>query len=338
MPGPAILTTVVGSYPSPAWLVAQPSRQALRDALYVVLKTQELAGIDLLADGELYRFDWNHPETNGMIDYFIRPLSGVRTELSLAELEAFRAEAGLAYRAAPAGLVEGPLGPGTLNLPAAWEQVRGATRGRLKFTVTGPHMLAKVLCDRHYGHPAKVALALAELLAEQVARIDAEVIQLDEANITGHPDEADWAAEALNRVLDAAPGTAALHLCFGNYGGQTIQRGTWAKLIGFINGLRVDHVVLETARRAPEELEALRAIRPEIGIGLGVIDIKDLTIETPDEVAARIERGAAVLGPERLRYVHPDCGFWMLPRSVADGKMRALVAGRDLYLGRFQST
>lgn len=338
MTEPAILTTVVGSYPAPAWLLARPGRQALRDALYVVLKTQELAGIDLPADGELYRFDLDHPETNGMIDFFLRPLRGVRTRLTLAELEDFRAAAGTAYRAAPAGLVEGPLGPGTLGLPAAWEEVRAAASGPLKFTLTGPHMLAKVVGDRYYGHPAKLAAALAEILAEQVARIDAAVVQVDEANITGHPDEAGWAAEALNRVLEAIGGTPAVHLCFGNYGGQTIQRGTWAALTDYLNALRVDHVVLETARRPPEELDALRAVRPEIGLGIGVIDVKDLAVETADQVAARLERAAAVLGADRLRYAHPDCGLWMLPRSVADAKLRALVAGRDRFLGRGQST
>ena len=70
-----ILTTVVGSYPIPSWLAALPTAVNLRDALLVVLKTQELAGIDVVADGELSRFDVGHPETNGMIDYFVRPLA-----------------------------------------------------------------------------------------------------------------------------------------------------------------------------------------------------------------------------------------------------------------------
>ena len=61
------------------WLMRAPSRQALHDATAVVLKTQELAGLDVVADGELYRFDINHPETNGMIDYFVRPLENVRS-------------------------------------------------------------------------------------------------------------------------------------------------------------------------------------------------------------------------------------------------------------------
>jgi 5-methyltetrahydropteroyltriglutamate--homocysteine methyltransferase len=78
----------------------------------------------------------------------------------------------------------------------------------------------------------------------------------------------------------------------------------------------------------------LRDVNPRIGIGVGVIDIKDNEIETPDLVAQRIETVSKILGPNRIRYVHPDCGFWMLQRSVADGKMRALVKGRDLFEGR----
>ena len=329
-----LLTTVVGSYPLPTWLATQPTREALRDAMMVVLKTQELAGIELVADGELYRFDVNHPETNGMIDYFIGPMSGIRTTFGRAELADFRRAAGLAYRAAPAGVVVDAVDEGLLDLPAAWQQVRSLTTRPLKFTVTGPHMLSKVLQDQHYGDPAELCLALARVLRRQVAEIDAPVVQIDEANITGHPAEAEWAAAAINEVIAGIQGTPALHLCFGNYGGQTIQKGTWQALLGFVNALQVDHVVLEFARRGEAELPVLRDIRPEIGIGLGVIDIKDNEIESPDVVAARIEAAARVAGVERIRYVHPDCGFWMLKRNVADGKMRALVAGRDRFLGR----
>ena len=82
---PRIKTTVVGSYPVPDWLVANPSEQGLIDATRVVLATQEAAGVDVVCDGELYRFDPNHPETNGMIEYFVRPMKGVRYELDFAE-------------------------------------------------------------------------------------------------------------------------------------------------------------------------------------------------------------------------------------------------------------
>src|SRR5438105_8537439 len=112
-----ILTTVVGSYPLPDWLARAPSEQALLDATRVVIATQELAGIDLVADGELYRFDVNHPDTNGMIDYFIRPMTGIRAAVTRDELHRFRQETGMSYRSEPAGVVEEAVGEGLLNLP-----------------------------------------------------------------------------------------------------------------------------------------------------------------------------------------------------------------------------
>src|SRR5882724_11811619 len=143
-----IRTTVVGSYPAPHWLDA--SRITLRDAIMVVLKTQEMAGIDVIADGELNRFNANHPETNGMIDYFVTRMDGIATRFSISDVEAFRADAGLAYRSEPAGIVTGQIGEGTLNLPRDYEFTRSLTSQPLKFTCTGPHMLTKVLTDRHY--------------------------------------------------------------------------------------------------------------------------------------------------------------------------------------------
>jgi 5-methyltetrahydropteroyltriglutamate--homocysteine methyltransferase len=329
-----ILTTVVGSYPVPHWLPGDASRVTLRDAILVVLKTQELAGIDVVADGELNRFDPSHPETNGMIDYFVSRMDGIRTRFSVTDIEKFRADRGLAYRADPAGIVSAPIGEGTLNLPRDYEFTRSLTRQRLKFTCTGPHMLAKVLTDRHYGSHARLAMAIAAVLRAQLERIAAAVIQIDEANISGHPEDCDWALEAINHVLDGIRNTRAVHICFGNYGGQSIQKGFWRDLLPFLNGLKVDHLVLEFARRGYDELEVFKDLDPKIGMGLSVIDIKDNEIEPADLIARRIESAAKILGANRIAYVHPDCGFWMLPRNVADGKMRALVEGRNLYEGR----
>ena len=164
--------------------------------------------------------------------------------------------------------------------------------------------------------------------------MDCACVQIDEANVPGNPVDAPLAAEAINRVLEAVAVEKAVHLCFGNYGGQTVQSGTWDALLGFLNSLHADHVVLELAHRPMGDLEALRDIEPRIGIGVGVIDIKVNEVESADVVARRIERAEQVLGAGRVRYVHPDCGFWMLKRSVADRKIVALVAGRDLFLGR----
>jgi 5-methyltetrahydropteroyltriglutamate--homocysteine methyltransferase len=196
-------------------------------------------------------------------------------------------------------------------------------------------MLARTLLDRHYGSFEALTLAVADVLAEQVRGLSADCVQIDEANVPGNPADGPLAAEAINRVLDAVDGgrKTAVHFCFGNYGGQTVQKGEWKPLLSFLNSLRADHLVLELAHRPAGDLDALAGLDPRIGVGLGVVDIKVNHVETPDEIASAIERAEAKLGDGRVVFVHPDCGFWMLKRSVADRKIAALAAGRDRYLG-----
>ena len=334
MAKPEIKTKVVGSYPVPSWLAANPSAPALRDAILVVLKTQELAGIDLVSDGELSRFDVSHPETNGMIDYFIRPMGGISSALTREDLAQFAAEQRMGFRAQPAGVVEGPLTEGTLNLPHDWQLFRGLSSADTMFTFTAPYMLARTLVDRQHGDIRALTMALAEVLRKQVESIDAPVIQMDEAHLTGHAEDAEWAHEPFNLALGGIRGEKALHLCFGNYGGQSIQKGYWKDLMPFFNKLDADHLELEFARRGYDELEAFKELKPGTKLGVGVVDIKDNEVESTDVIAGRIENAVNVLGIDRIKWVHPDCGFWMLPRSVADLKMAALVAGRDQFLGR----
>jgi len=335
MAKPTILTTTVGSYPVPDWLAALPSQQAVIDATRVVFDIQRQAGIDLPTDGELYRFDVNHPDTNGMIEYFVRPMSGMRTQVGRRDWEAFAAKRTMSFRAKPAAVVEGPLGEGGLNLLADCQRAAAVAGGDFKFTVTSPYMLSRTLLDNHYGDFDALTMAVAEVLAEQVRGLPCACVQVDEANIPGNPDHGPLAARAINVVLDALDKKTekAVHFCFGNYGGQTIQKGNWKRLTDFLNSLHCDHLVLELAHRPKSDLDALKGIDKRIALGIGVVDIKVNHIETPDEIAQRIAAAEKAAGKGRVKWVHPDCGFWMLKRSVADRKMAALVKGRDRYLG-----
>jgi 5-methyltetrahydropteroyltriglutamate--homocysteine methyltransferase len=134
-----IKTTVVGSYPVPSWLVGNTSRLVLRDAVMVVLKTQELAGLDLIADGELSRFDPGHPETNGMIDYFVGQMEGIRKRFTMAELQRFYHDRALGSRALPAGMVVGKIEAGTLNLARDYESVRALKPAANRFPSRNDH-------------------------------------------------------------------------------------------------------------------------------------------------------------------------------------------------------
>jgi 5-methyltetrahydropteroyltriglutamate--homocysteine methyltransferase len=240
----------------------------------------------------------------------------------------------MSFRSKPAAVVTGPITEGVLNLPEDCARAASVAGGPFKFTLTSPYMLARTLLDEHYRDFAKLTLAIADALAAQMADLNCACVQVDEANIPGNPADGPLAAEAINRVLDAVRVRKAVHFCFGNYGGQTIQKGDWTAMISFLNSLRADHLVLELAHRPASDLEALKDLDPGLGIGLGVVDIKVNHVETPEDIARAIERAERVLGAGRVRFVHPDCGFWMLKRSIADRKIAALVKGRDLYLGR----
>jgi 5-methyltetrahydropteroyltriglutamate--homocysteine methyltransferase len=242
----------------------------------------------------------------------------------------------MGFRRKPAGVVEGALGEGSLNLLADCQRAAAVAGGPFKFTVTSPYMLARTLLDHHYGSFSKLTMALGEVLAAQMPGLPAACLQVDEANIPGNPADGPLAAASMNLLLDRIDrGTErAVHFCFGNYGGQTIQSGNWRKLLDFLNALHTDHLVLELAHRPAADLDALKHIDKKITLGVGVIDIKVNHIETADEVAARIEAVEKKVGAGRVGWVHPDCGFWMLKRSIADRKLEALVRGRDKYLGR----
>jgi len=331
---PRILTTTVGSYPVPDWLAALPSEQAVIDATRVIFDIQRQAGIDLPTDGELSRFDVDHPDTNGMIEYFIRPMAGISSVVGRSITEEFAKHSPMGFRSKPAGVVVDKLGEGSLNLLADCRIAAAVAGGPFKFTATSPYMLARTLLDHHYGNFEDLTMALASVIAEQMPNLPAACVQIDEANIPGNPDDTPLAAAAMNVVLDQIKVERAVHFCFGNYGGQTIQSGSWKKLIKFLNSLHCDHLVLEMAHRPKSDLNALKQIDKKISLGIGVVDIKVNHIETPDEIAASIEAVEKKVGEGRVRYVHPDCGFWMLKRSIADRKMEALVLGRDKYLGR----
>ena len=332
---PEIRTTTVGSYPVPDWLSALPSEQAVIDATRVVFDTQRQSGIDLPTDGELYRFDVNHPDTNGMIEYFVTKMAGVSTQIGRSDGEKFRAKQEMGFRAKPAAIVNGPLGEGGLNLLEDCQRAAAVSGGEFKFTVTSPYMLARTLLDNHYGDFAALTMAVAEVIADQVRGLPANCVQVDEANIPGNPEDGPLAARAMNVVLDAIScGTEkAVHFCFGNYGGQTIQSGEWEKLLTFLNELRTDHLVLELAHRPEADLDALAEIDSRIALGIGVVDIKVNHVETPDQIAGSLEKAQKKLGSGRVKWIHPDCGFWMLKRSIADRKIASLAKGRDIFLG-----
>lgn len=319
----------------PDWLKACPNEDTLVDAMSVVLRDHERLGIDVICDGELGRWDLERNAPGGMVERFARKMSGIQIGITREQRERFEESATTSYRANSPGVAISEIGEGELDLEFEWRRVKALSEKALKFTITSPYMLGRVVANGYYQKEEDLVLAMADVLASQVKHIDAAVVQIDEPNLPGKPEDAELAAEAINRVLDQCHKAAekAVHLCFGNYGGQMIQKGHYRELISFLNALHCDHLVLETTRRPSDELSQLKDVRPEIRIGMGVIDVKDLQIESGDRVARRIETLVAKVGGERLAYVHPDCGLQHLSRRIAIGKLAALVEGRNLFLG-----
>ena len=336
MPG-LLETTVVGSYPQPAWLIDRdrlgrrpPPRaraaelwrvppellaEAQDDATILALRDMERAGVDVVTDGEIRRESYSNR--------FVNALSGVDparpgrfVERSGVENEAPR--------------IVGPLrwtGPVEVR---DVEFLRASTERRIKITLPGPFTMAQQAVDEHYGDERALALALAACVNAEVKALfaaGADVVQLDEPYLEARPERARvYAVEAIDRALEGVEGTTALHVCFG-YGHFIKEKPPAYAVLDVLSELEVDQISLEAAqpRLDPSSLAPLAGKQ----LILGVVSNGEERVESPEEVAARIRSALRVFAPERLSPA-PDCGMKYLPRPVALAKLQALVAGTEL--------
>ena len=252
---PRIKTTVVGSYPVPDWLVALPSEQALADATRVVIHTQEQAGIDLVCDGELSRFDVNHPETNGMIEYFVKPMAGIRTAVTFDELVAYRAQKRHGVPHAPAGgggwRRSGPARSICRGLRA---RQSGSPRGRSSSPLPARTCWPRP-CSISITGTCPISRWRLPMRWPRRSRISTRTwCSSTKPTCPAARTNGNGRRRRSTACCDAVKTKPAVHLCFGNYGGQSIQKGNWGKLIDYLNALHVDHIVMENAHRPTEEL------------------------------------------------------------------------------------
>lgn len=335
-----LLTTVVGSYPQPEWLVDRqalstrlPPRvrapelwrvdprwlaEAQDDATIVAIHDMERAGVDILTDGEIRRESYSNR--------FATALEGVSLE-----------PPGIALNRTghpnPVPRIAGPIRwPGPV-LVRDLEFLRAHTDRAVKATVPGPFTLTQQAQNDHYGDEAEAALAYAVAVNQELRALKAagaDVVQLDEPYLQARPEVARrYAVAAINRALEGIPGPTALHTCFG-YAHVVKQRLPGYTFWTELNACRVEQLSLEAAQPGLDP-EALRDL-PDKTIILGVLNLDDPQVETPAEVARRLERALRVVPPERLQ-VAPDCGMKYLPRAVAFGKLQAMVAGARLVTG-----
>ena len=320
---PILPTTVVGSYSMPGWLerlktdfflrrISAHDLDEIHDAVVkAAIKDQEMAGLDIVTDGELRR--------DNLIDYFAERLAGVQIDRTSKKF----------YYDLYESVVRGKLPIASLGIVDDFRFLRECTDRQAKFTVTGPHALSKRIRNEHYPDEEAFALDLARVMnleLRELIRAGATYVQIDEPYYSGFPEDLAWGVKVINTMVEGVQAKIGLHICYGNRYGKPTWEGNYRYLFPTILDARVDQLTLEFARRGQEDLGLFREYAPPFELGLGVIDVKSHVVETPDMVAERIRHALEVLPAERL-YVNPDCGCFHLPRDVAFAKLRAMVEG-----------
>jgi 5-methyltetrahydropteroyltriglutamate--homocysteine methyltransferase len=329
-------TSLVGSYPQPEWLIDRDklSKQVPRvraddlwlvapdkleaaqdDATILAILDQERAGLDIITDGEQRRESYSNR--------FATALDGIDIENPGSVINRNG-------RPIPVPRIVGPI---RRNKPVELRdlQVLRANTGRkVKVTVPGPFTMGRQAQDDYYHDEEAAAAAYAEALNDEIKDLfaaGADVVQIDEPWMQQHPDKARrYGVKALNRALDGVRGTVAVHLCFG-YAAVVRDKPSGYSFLPELEDSKAQQISIEAAQPRLD-LGILREL-PSKTIILGVIDLSDMTVETPRMVAERIDRALEVVPPERI-VVAPDCGMKYLPRAVAFAKMKAMADGAAL--------
>jgi 5-methyltetrahydropteroyltriglutamate--homocysteine methyltransferase len=322
-------TTVVGSYSVPEWLErlktefyqrrisAQHLAEIHEVAIKAAVKDQELAGIDIVSDGELRR--------DNDVDYFLARIPGVhiRQRAKTDYFDYYDAEVTRPLPEIPDDE------DAALDLASDFKFTRQLTCKPVKFSFTGPFSLSRRIRDEAYQNPGDLVRALARRLnaeARALAAAGADFLQIDEPFLAGYPEHVELAVEAVNIVTEHVDVTWALHVCYGNRYARPSWEGHYDFLFPAVKAARVDQIVLEFARKGLDDLRLIGQHGWDKWLGFGVIDVKTSEVETPELVAQRIRRALEYVPAERLM-INPDCGLRHLAPEVARRKLRAMVAG-----------
>jgi 5-methyltetrahydropteroyltriglutamate--homocysteine methyltransferase len=330
-------TTIAGSLPKPAWLAeteklwprwkleGRTLEEGMADATILALKQQEVAGIDIVSDGEQSRQHFVHGFLAGLdgIDFEHKVRMGIRDNR---------------YEADCPAVVGALRRRGSVHGREA-RIARAHTTRKLKWTLPGPMTIVDTIADLHYGDRARLAMAFAELLneeARELAAIGVDTIQFDEPAFNVYMDAVKaWGIEALHRAIEGVRATTAVHICYGygikaNLDWKATLGGEWRQYEEIFPALarsRIGQVSLEVAgSHVPVEL--LRLLDGK-DVLVGAINVASDKVETPEEVAATIRSAARYVAPERI-FPCTNCGMAPMARDIAYAKLAALAQGARL--------
>ncbi|MEI7803788.1 MAG: uroporphyrinogen decarboxylase family protein [Hyphomicrobiales bacterium] len=337
MPAPLLPTTLVGSYPQPDWLIDRkklagrfPPRvrakelwrvapewleEAQNDATLLAIRDQERAGLDIITDGEMRRESYSNR--------FATALEGVDIDNPGTALDR-------SGHPNPVPRVAGKIRRKHAVEVGDVKFLRASTDRMIKMTVPGPFTMSQQAQNDFYKDEEELALDYAAAVNAEIKDLfaaGADIVQIDEPYMQARPEKArKYGLKALNAALKGVSGTTAVHICFG-YAAVIHVRPEGYSFLPELEGAPVAQVSIETAQSSLDcaVLDKL----PSKTIILGVLDLSDMTIETPEIVAARIRRALPHVPAERI-IVAPDCGMKYLPRDVAFGKMCAMVEGAKI--------
>ena len=330
-------TTLVGSYPQPEWLIDRkklagrfPPRvrakelwrvpepylaQAQEDATLLAIRAQEEAGLDIITDGEIRRESYSNR--------FATALEGVDIDNPGSALDR-------SGHPNPVPRIVGRIRRRHAVEVEDLRFLRAHTDRNIKMTVPGPFTMSQQAQNDYYKSEEDAAMDYAVAVNEEIRDLfaaGADVVQIDEPYMQARPEKARaYGLKALNRALEGAKGTTAVHICFG-YAAVIHARPSGYSFLGELSGCTCGQVSIETAQ-SNLDCSVLRSLAGK-KIILGVIDLNDMTVETPEKVAARIRRALPHARGEDI-IVAPDCGMKYLPRDVAFGKMKAMVEGAKI--------
>jgi len=320
---PTLPTTMVGSYAMPGWLERLKTEYFARrisrhdlDEIYdaaakAAIKDQEIAGLDIVTDGE--------PRRDNMVDYFLERLPGVQIDRSSKKF----------YYDFYDSSVQGKLPMASLGLVGDFSFLQTFSERANKICITGPHCLTKRIRNQFYPNEEALAVDIARVMnleLKALVKAGARYIQIDEPYFSGFPEDLGWCVRALNTMVDGVDAKIAVHICYGNRYGKPSWEGSYRYLFPGILEAKVQQLTMEFARRGGEDLDLFKEFPNQFELGVGVIDVKIHDVETPEMVAERIRKALAVLPPERI-FILPDCGLFHLPRDIAFAKLKAMVEG-----------